>query len=205
VSKSFPPTTARGERTRAALVAAARVVFERDGYLDSRLTDITAEAKCSTGTFYTYFSSREEIFTAVLEASRDDMLHPGMAHVDPSDTDPTAVIEASNRAYFEAYERNAKLMMLLEQVAAIDPKFRELRRLRGVAFAERNACGIKELQSRGLVDRDLDPSLASAALSGMVARMAYQSFALGENWPMDALVFTTTRLWTNALGLTRSR
>ncbi len=65
-----PPLTARGLRTRAALVAAARVVFERDGYLDARLSDITAEAKCSTGSFYTYFSSKEEILQAVLEASQ---------------------------------------------------------------------------------------------------------------------------------------
>jgi len=45
--------TRRGVRTRQALVDAARVVFEREGYLDARLTDITAEASCSSGTFYT--------------------------------------------------------------------------------------------------------------------------------------------------------
>jgi hypothetical protein len=36
-----PPATERGLRTRAALVAAARKVFERLGYLDARLIDIT--------------------------------------------------------------------------------------------------------------------------------------------------------------------
>ena len=39
------PQTARGRRTREALIAAARTVFERDGYVDSRLIDIAAEAK----------------------------------------------------------------------------------------------------------------------------------------------------------------
>ena len=47
------PATARGKRTRDALVAAARKVFERDGYLDSRLVDIVQEAGCSIGSFYT--------------------------------------------------------------------------------------------------------------------------------------------------------
>ena len=60
-----PPVTARGVRTRAALVAAARVVFERDGYLDARLVDITAEARCSSGTFYTYFAGKEEVFAEI--------------------------------------------------------------------------------------------------------------------------------------------
>ena len=63
-----PPVTARGMRTRAALVAAARRVFERDGYIDARVTDITREAACSTGNFYTYFAGKEEVVHAVLES-----------------------------------------------------------------------------------------------------------------------------------------
>jgi AcrR family transcriptional regulator len=198
------PTTARGVRTRAALVAAARTVFERDGFLASRLTDITAEAKCSIGTFYTYFSSKEEVFTAVLEAAQDDMLHPGMPRVDDAD-DPVAVIEASNRAYFETYKRNGRLMRLQEQVATIDEDFRRRRLERGEAFARRNAKSIEKLQQDGRVDATLDPMMTSRALSGMVSRLAYSSFALGEDWSVDDLVETSTRLWANALGLSAAR
>ncbi|WP_330230677.1 TetR/AcrR family transcriptional regulator [Nocardia sp. NBC_00508] len=199
-----PPLTARGLRTRAALVAAARVVFERDGYLDARLSDITVEAKCSTGSFYTYFSSKEEILQAVLEVSQDDMLHPGMPRLGAEEASPVAVIEASNRAYFEAYKRNAKLMLILDQVAAIDPKFREMRRRRARAFSDRNARSIRDLQEQGLADRELDPQAASRALSGMVGRMAYYAFALEEEASLDDLVRTATRLWTNALKIDES-
>jgi AcrR family transcriptional regulator len=194
------PTTARGVRTRAALVAAARTVFERDGFLASRLTDITAEARCSTGTFYTYFVSKEEIFMAVMEAAKDEMMHPGMPHVAEAE-DPLAVIEASNRAYFETYKRNGRLMMLQEQVATIDPEFRAQRLERGEAFARRNAKSISRMQDSGLIDAELDPIMTSRALSGMVSRLAYSSFALGQDWPVDDLVETSTRLWANALGL----
>ena len=132
------PTTTRGTRTRAALVAAARVVFERDGFIDSRLTDITKEAKCSTGTFYTYFDSKEQAFAAVLNEAQEDMLHPGPPH--SSDEERTVIeqLRAGHRAYIESYKRNAKLMLLFEQVAAIDANFRRLRLDRARAFAERN-------------------------------------------------------------------
>ena len=192
--------TARGERTRAALVAAARTVFERDGFLGSRLTDITAEAGCATGTFYTWFAGKEEVFAAVLDAARDDMLHPGAAHVDDSD-DPVAVIEASTRAYLEAYQRNAKLMVLQEQVATIDAEFRAQRLARGEAFIQRNARSIERLQRRGLVDARLEPVMTATALSSMVGRLAYTAFGLGADWSVDELVETCTLLWTNALGL----
>ncbi|MCK0089279.1 TetR/AcrR family transcriptional regulator [Rhodococcus sp. F64268] len=194
------PVTERGLRTRSSLIAAARTVFESAGYLDTRLVDITTQAKCSAGTFYTYFSSKEEIFAAVLELAQEDMLHPGMPRVADED-DPAAVVEASNRAYLEAYRRNAKLMGLLEQVSHIDPVFRELRQKRGDAFIRRNARSIAHLQSRGLADREVDPLLASRALSGMISRLALSHFVINEDESadMDELVYTATRLWVNAL------
>lgn len=196
-----PPVTARGARTRAALVAAARVVFERDGFLEARLTDITAEANCSTGSFYTYFSSKDEIFQAVIEAAQDDMLHPGFPHLEEEEASPEAVIRASNQAYLEAYKRNAKLMLILEQVAAVDPKFRAVRRARSRAFSERNARGLQRLQAQGLIDPELDARMAALALSGMVSRMAFNTFCLGDKASMKQLVDTCTRLWINGLKL----
>lgn len=204
-SRREQPSTARGVRTRAALVAAARVVFERDGYFGSRLTDISAEANCSTGSFYTYFTSKDEILMAVIEDAQHDMLHPGMPHLEPADSSPAAVIEASNRAYFEAYRRHAKLMLILDQLAASDAEFRELRRRRGKAFADRNARAIKDLQAKGLADKDVDARMAARALSGMVSRMAFYSFAMEENYPLGTLVETTTKLWLNALNMTDDR
>lgn len=195
-----PPRTARGARTRAALVTAARTVFERDGYLNARLTDITAEASCSTGSFYTYFTNKEEVFAAVLEEAQEEMLHPHVREV-VGDEDPVAVIEASTRAYLEAYERNAKLMRLLEEVATIDDEVREFRRRRGAKFAERNARSIRDLQARGLADPDLDPEITARALSGMVGRLANAVYVLGDHVEREALVETLTRLWANALRL----
>lgn len=204
ISQSAPtpsrptPRTRRGELARERLVRAARSVFERDGYVDARLGDITAEAGMAAGSFYTYFSSKEEIFTAVFEALQEEMLHPALEPIADHD-DPVAVIAASNRAYLLAYRRNAKLMRLLEQVATVDSAFAELRLRRNEAFTRRNARSISELQARGLADARLDPLAAAAALSAMVSRSAYNTFVLGERWKLDDLVDTLTRLWANAL------
>ena len=188
-------------RTRAQLIQAARRVFEREGYLDARLADITAEADTAIGSFYTYFSSKEEIFAAVLEEVQDEMLHPHIRDLGSND-DPIAVIEASNRAYLESFKRNARLMALLEQVSTIDGHFRELRHRRTQAFGRRNARAIAALQLRGLADPSLDPELTAVALSYMVSRTAYASYVLGEGYDLDQLVETLTRVWVNALRLT---
>ena len=68
------PPSARGRRTRASLIKAAREVFERDGFTDSRIVDITTLANNSVGTFYTYFEDKEEILKVVLAEALDEVL-----------------------------------------------------------------------------------------------------------------------------------
>jgi AcrR family transcriptional regulator len=176
-------------------------VFERAGYLEARITDITAQAGVATGTFYTYFTGKEEAFAAVMDEVEEEMLHPRLREIADRD-DPVAVIEATNRAYLAAYRRNAKLMGLMEQVAQIDEDFRRLRIRRTRAFAERNTEALVRLQRQGLADPDLDAGLAALALSAMVSRMAYLRYVQGfGNASAASLARTLTQLWVGALGI----
>jgi len=174
VARSIPalprrmPASARGARTRQRIVDAARQVFEHDGFLDARIVDITAAAGVATGSFYTYFTGKSDAFAAVMEQVNEEMLHPRLRQISDRD-DPAAVIEATNHAYLTAYRRNARLMALMEQVAAVDPRFRRLRIQRARAFIARNEEALIRLQERGLADPGLDPRLAAQALSAMVA------------------------------------
>jgi len=200
------PRRADAERNREALVTAARTVFERDGFVAARVTDIADTAGVAHGSFYSHFQSKEDVFAAVLAEVEEDMLHPG-PWPGPwpaltAGSDPVAVIEAANVAYLDAYRRNARLMALLEQVATVDRDFLELRLRRSAAFVARNARAIRRLQRAGLADPALDPELASLALSAMVSRSAYVTLAVGRK-PVDVgrLAATLTRLWVNGLGI----
>src|SRR5699024_11034072 len=116
-----------------------------------------------------------------------------------SDEERTVIeqLQAGHRAYVESYKRNAKLMFLLEQVAAIDANFRRLRLDRARAFSRRNCRWIRKLQDEGYVDPSLDPLMSARALSAMVGRMAYFKYAVEEpDWGSDELlVETATKLW----------
>ncbi|MFT4008812.1 MAG: TetR/AcrR family transcriptional regulator [Nocardioidaceae bacterium] len=200
-----PPRTPRGARRKATLVAAARTVFERDGYVDARVADITAEAGCATGCFYLYFATKEEILHAVLDSVQDDMLHPGLGpELAAAHAPPYTTIEAGIRAYLLAYQRHARLMGLLEQIAAVDPRFAEFRLARSRAFVERNAQVIASLQAKGQADGDVDPLQIAPALSAMVSRLAYQAFCIERgSVVLDVLVETCTTIWAKTLGLSR--
>ena len=194
------PRSARGIRTRNALVAAARVVFERDGYLDARLADISAEAGVASGSLYTYFEGKEEIFQAVAEQVTEEMVHPHLRSR-TGVTDPRELIDLANREYLRAYKKNAKLMGLFEQVSQVDEKFRAVRVERANAFVQRNAKMIRTLQDAGAADAELDPLLTAHALSAMVSRMAYVAYVQKVPMPFERLVETLNRIWVKALGL----
>ena len=54
------------EQRRCSILQAARAVFARQGYSDTVVEDIAAEAGIGKGTLYLYFPSKEQIYLAAL-------------------------------------------------------------------------------------------------------------------------------------------
>jgi AcrR family transcriptional regulator len=65
---------ARGQRTMERLLDAGARVFAERGYHAARVDDIVKAAKTSHGTFYLYFSSKEDLFRAIAENVAAEML-----------------------------------------------------------------------------------------------------------------------------------
>jgi AcrR family transcriptional regulator len=167
------PRTVRGARTRAKLVKAAKEVFERDGFLDARISDIAKRAKMSYGAFYHYFDSKEQVFREVAETQEDRLTAPP----DETEGGDGAVstydrILRANRRYLERYRSEARIMGVIEQVSRYDPYVNAARMARQKHFAERSERAIRRLQKEGGADPRLDPAIASDALGAMVARFA---------------------------------
>lgn len=190
----------KAQRTRAALISSGRQVFEAVGIKEARVADIAAGAGVAYGSFYTYFSSKEEIFRDVVREVTGEMFTATVAP-GPDGADPVARIRESNRRYLRSYAGNARIMGLIEEVAPYDEYCREM--LAGIRamFNQRNEAGIRRLQVRGLVAADLDVHVAAIALGGMVEHFGRVSFVFGEPYDETRAVETLTKLWAQAIGL----
>ena len=197
------PRSARGRLTRARLVDAGKTVFERDGFLVARITDIATEAAVSHGAFYHYFDSKEALFLEIAEeievrlVSMDDIAKD----LEPS-TDPIERIRAANRSYLAAYKKEAKIMRVIEEVSRYNKDVRAVRVKRDHQLSLRLEAAIARLQSEGLADARVDTRYAAMALGGMVARFAETMFVAGGRYNFDVAVDQLTLLWANSLGLT---
>ncbi len=199
------PRSAKGRRTRARLLEAGKAVFERDGFLQARITDIAAEANVSHGSFYHYFGSKESLFREIAEevevrlVSMDDIAQDGTGRGGPIDR-----IRDANRSYLLAYRREAKIMRVIEEVSRYDEEVRAVRTKRDDYLGVRLESAIARLQAEGLADKRIDKRYAATALGGMVARFAETMFIGGGSYELDRAVEQLTLLWANALGLNES-
>ena len=194
------PTTDRGRRTREVLIRAARRVFEKKGFLDARISDITRAARVSYGSFYTYFPSKEAVLREVVFRLQEDT-GVNVPHPDRHELSPLERIDRANRSYLAAYKRNARMMAILEQVATFNDEIRSIRREVRYAYLNRSTRAIERWQREGVVPEDLDARYAASALATMVDKSFYVWLVLGEPFEEDVAVATLNRLCARALGL----
>lgn len=206
MSQAVAPLTARGQRTRAQLVAAAADVFARQGYTDTSVNDIADQAAVAHGTFYRYFESKEHIFREVATDLQHRMI---AARFDdepiPSFTDATEEmvwrIARANLVFLRTYRDNAELIAVIEQVATFSDELRTIRREARSAFVDRAQRAIERMQAQGVAFRDVEPRYAAHALGAMVDRFAYVTFVLGDAFEIEEAARTLGILWSRALGL----
>ena len=67
VSQLRTPRTERGRRTQRAILDAAAAEFGEKGFHESSIVSITIRAGVALGSFYTYFESKEALFTALVQ------------------------------------------------------------------------------------------------------------------------------------------
>lgn len=191
--------TPRGKKTFESLVRHARVIFERDGFLKARIADIAELAGVSHGTFYTYFSTKEEIFYEVARELSEQLFFEAYGQ-GPIDGTPIEKIAAANRRYLMVYKRNAAMMAVIEQVSTINDEFRTHRREVRFQFVKRTEAAITRLLPESLASQGFDVHVASNALVSMIDRFAYLWFVLGEPFDEGA-EHTLTLLWAGAIGV----
>lgn len=203
-SKTRDPSslTERGQRTRAALIAAARVVFERDGFVNARITDIAETAGVAHGSFYSYFMSKEEAFRAViaeLQAELTASRREGRSRSASSSV--WEVVLDANRRYLKTWQKHTDLMRLWEDVAILDDEVQTMFDATRMAFVRRAEAAIAKLQDDGLVDSKIDTRVAAFALTAMISRFAYVWFTRRDKHNFEHAAEQLTRLWLNALGV----
>ena len=194
------PLTSKGRERRSEILRAARKVFEERGFLDTRVSDIVTAAGVAQGTFYSYFDSKEAVFTEVAQQVVETMME-GLHTEFVRDIDPVERIRRAMVRFVEAFRPNAVMIGLIEQVGTFTPEMRRLRLELRQSFVDRSARGIRRMQADGIADPGLDPVMMAEILGAMVDQTCYLWFFLGKEFDSQAVVESLTTAWARAIGV----
>lgn len=123
---SFAPSTAKGMRTRARILEAARHVFARDGFVEATMGEIASASRLSVGGLYRYFTSKEEVFGALV-ADLIEKLYDASGHTTHAFASaPYEALLEANRGYLSVYHAHRDLLRAFVEAVAVDLRFRQM-------------------------------------------------------------------------------
>lgn len=184
-------------RKHDSILDAARAVFSREGYSESSVEDVAAEAGIAKGTVYLYFKSKEELYLAALLR---DLQAFGAAARAEMDRAPglKEKIEAFFRVrldYCHAHEDFLRIYLTeYSSMCATSPIAKEMRRLQR-ANLRHLATVIEESVGKREIRRV--PAAALAAKLFDMARGLVERHLLGwkEFQVRNEAAFVTDLLW----------
>jgi TetR/AcrR family transcriptional regulator of autoinduction and epiphytic fitness len=98
------------ERKRAAILKAAEEIFLKNGYARAGMADIARKADVSTATLYKHFSSKEELFSAVVKTAGQAVgNYAGL--ISPGDTAREILYKLVKAYLVTQYEHNVNALM----------------------------------------------------------------------------------------------
>lgn len=169
------PATARGQRTRKALVDAAEAVFGELGYHNAGIVEITQRADVALGTFYLYFPDKKAIFVDLVRTLNARLRAAIRERV--KDLDDRLEQEVVGfETFFEFVRSHRNLYRVILQAETVDD---EVYRWHYRTLAEGYVRGLRRAQAAGQVRTDIDAETLAYMLMGMAESLGSR-FVLWE-------------------------
>jgi len=161
------------------IIDAAIRVFARNGYYNSRVSDIAREAGIASGTIYLYFKTKDEILVTLFREKMAEWVASVRREI-AAEHDPLAKIRKIVALHFKVLEENPDLAEVVQVELRQGQKF-----FRGASAHEVSAYFdvihdvLAEGAAAGLIRRDLPLKVATKMLFGAMDQMA-TSWVLGK-------------------------
>lgn len=188
------PRTARGARTRKALIDAAAIEFGEKGFHEGSISGITSRAGVALGSFYTYFDSKDAIFRALVGAMSEQVRD----HVAPALADADDAISAERdalKSFLDFAAEHKEIYRIIDEAEFVDPgSFRRHYENTAQRIAER----LREGAGRGEVMNGVG-EIEAWAIMGMNVFLGLRFGVWGDGVDHQAIAERANRLISHGI------
>jgi AcrR family transcriptional regulator len=156
--------------TRRTLFDCGKKLFERNGFKNTIVSDITKSAKIGTGTFYNYYSSKEELFMAIYMEENETLKRTILKSIDLNQ-EPQSVIKELMLLNFEGMKSNPILKEWYNKDVSdkIELYFREQKGMEGLDFMYQDFIKIIDIwQTEGKMRSDINSEMIMAIFTAII-------------------------------------
>jgi AcrR family transcriptional regulator len=156
--------------TKTRLFNCGKELFSRKGFKDTNVSDITKAANIGTGTFYNYYSSKEELFMAIYLEENEKLKKKILKSMD-MDQEPGSLIKELMLSNLKGMKSNPILKEWYNKDVAykMEQHFREQKGLDRLDFMYHDLFNIiKKWQEDGKIRNDIDSRMIMAIFTAIV-------------------------------------
>ena len=114
------PRTERGRRTLRKLLDAAAAEFGEKGFYEASISSITQRAGMALGSFYTYFDSKEALFSALVSDMSENVMRAARGAIVP-DMSSLEIEQAALGAFLRFAADHREIYRIIDEAEFVDP------------------------------------------------------------------------------------
>lgn len=178
-----------------AILRAAIKVFARNGYFNSKVSDIAGQAGIADGTVYLYFKSKDEILHSIFDRAMAEFIAEGKKELAMID-EPKQKLESIARLHLERLGDDRDLAVVFQVELRGSTKF--MQEFSAAGFAEyldiiRKT--IEDGQRSGDFRKDIKPIVAAKIFYGSLDEMVTNWILSKKTYPLVTMADEVIKLF----------
>ncbi|MBI4798599.1 MAG: TetR/AcrR family transcriptional regulator [Desulfarculus sp.] len=182
------------------IIEAALKVFAKNGFYNSKVSEIARAAGVADGTIYLYFQNKDDILISLFEEEMQGVLDQVTLAVN-QEADPAKKLERFAIAHLSLVEQNQEMAEIIQVEVRQSSKF--MRGYANIKFQEYlNLISgiIKEGQALGVFRADIRPGVAKRAFFGALDEMSrYWVLSTARKYSITAAAQEISRFFLDGI------
>jgi len=162
----------RGEQKYRMILEAAKLVFSREGFYNSKVSEIAREAHVADGTIYLYFKNKDDILISLFEDELTRIINTVKVELETID-EPREKLVTFCDNHLTMVESDRYLAEVIQVELRQSNKFmREYKNKHFLAYLNIIADIVQQGQEKGIFKKDIKPDIAARAVFGSLDELS---------------------------------